>query len=77
MITVSQMLEGIVARERFAGGERSYRRTSLGWDHCPDHKGPWISISPDHVPDRFKDAVGDFCTAALKARAAQSKGDER
>ena len=57
-IRVFKTFEGIVAREFHVGGEHAYRRRhDGGWDHCLDHKGPWIVTRCEDVPVRFRDAV--------------------
>lgn len=50
-VKAAKTLDGIVIREIFAGGERSYRLSPEGhWHYCADHKGPWVGVHVNDVP---------------------------
>lgn len=57
-LKIARTPDGIVVREIQPSGERAYRQAPNGsWAFCADHKGPWIAIARDHVPNRIITAL--------------------
>jgi hypothetical protein len=61
-VTVTHIGPLIVVRRFWVSTEDSFRLWPNGeWDHCCDHKGPWVRISrtvvPEYVRDRARAAV--------------------